>query len=102
MDSLSSGLIVFDFVIVLLCNPHMEYIIGLNGDLYTMSPKTEGVSDNGVKLPILEMVLDRLLDKYYYLKFYLKFEGKIPPSVQERLLAKVNAHNLNVDRGIDR
>ena len=76
----------------------MEYIIGLNGDLYTMSPKTEGVSDNGVKLPILEMVLDRLLDKYYY----LKFEGKIPPSVQELLLAKVNAHNLSVDQGIDR
>ena len=102
MDSLSSGLIVFDLAIMFLCNPRMEYIIGLNGDLYTMSPKTEGVSDNGVKLPILEMVLDRLLDKYYYLKFYLKFEGKIPPSVQERLLSKVNDHNLNVDRGIDR
>lgn len=80
----------------------MEYIIGLRGDLYTLSPETEGVSGNGVKLPILEMVLDRLLDKYYYLKFYLKFEGKIPPSVQERLLSKVNDHNLNVDRGIDR
>lgn len=51
---------------------------------------------------MLIATLNQLMDKWYYLKFHLTFAENITPSVQERVFAMVNAHNLSVGQDIDR
>ena len=72
----------------------------MNNGFYTLQIGNDITKD--MRFDTLIATLNQLMDKWYYLKFHLTFGENITPSVQERLLAMVNAHNINVDQDIDR
>lgn len=79
----------------------MNFIIGNDNGYFSL--KSSGVKiASRLDSEALIIALKELSRKWYYLKLHISFEADIPQSQQTRALAIINAHNLSVDRGIDR
>ena len=79
----------------------MDFIIGSDNGYFSLKSSSGEIASR-LDSEALIIALNELSRKWYYLKLHISFEDNIPQSLQTRALAIINAHNLDVDRGIDR